>query len=77
MILLAQGRAEEAVAEHERALALDPSNADAAGNLGYDYQRLGEFDKSVENIDKAMRGSPHDPALVFSYAKARRRPTSR
>ena len=30
-ILRAQGRAEEAVAEHERALALDPSNTDAAG----------------------------------------------
>jgi len=66
-ILRAQGRAEEAVAEHERALALDPSNMDAAAELGYDSQRLGEFDKSLEYIDKAIRGSPYDPALRWWY----------
>ena len=33
-ILRAQGRDEEAVAEYERALALDPSNVDAAGEPG-------------------------------------------
>src|SRR5208282_6058868 len=43
-ILLAKGRPEEALPEHERALALDPSNMDAAGQLGFDYERLGEFD---------------------------------
>ena len=66
-ILLAQGRAEEAAAEHERALALDPSNVSAAGGLGYDYERLGEFDKSVEYFDKAIRASPYDPELAFWY----------
>jgi adenylate cyclase len=64
-ILRFQARTEEAVAEHERALALDPSNVYAAAELGYDYQRLGEFDKSVEYFDKAIRGSPYDPALAF------------
>jgi adenylate cyclase len=57
-ILRAQGRAEEAVAEHERALALDPSNTDAAGELGFDYMLRGEFDKSLEYFDKAILGSP-------------------
>jgi adenylate cyclase len=66
-ILRAQGRAEEAVAENERALALDPSNVTAAGDLGFDYERLGEFDKSVENFDKAIRASPHDPLLAYWY----------
>ena len=37
-ILRTQGRTEEAVAEHERALALDPSNVDAAAQLGFDYR---------------------------------------
>ena len=64
-VLRAQGRAEEAVAEHERALALDPSNVAAAGELGWDYERLGEFDKSVEYFDKAIRASPHDPTLAY------------
>ena len=66
-ILLAQGRAEEAVAEHERALALDPSNVSAAGALGWDYERLGEFEKSIEHFDKAIRASPRDPELAFWY----------
>jgi adenylate cyclase len=67
-ILRAQGRPEEAVAEDERALALDPSDVYAAGGLGFDYERLGEFDKSVEYLDKAIRASPYDPRLRFWYA---------
>jgi adenylate cyclase len=66
-ILRAQGRAAEAVAEHERALALDPSNVTAAGDLGFDYERLGEFNKSIEYFDKAIRASPSDPSLAFWY----------
>jgi adenylate cyclase len=57
----------EAVAEHERALALDPSNADTARDLGWDYARFGEFDKSQEYFDKAIRESPHDPSRAHVY----------
>jgi adenylate cyclase len=49
-ILRARGRSEEAVAEHERALALDPSNVFAAGELGFDYINRGEFDTKALNI---------------------------
>jgi tetratricopeptide (TPR) repeat protein len=66
-ILRAQGRNEEALAENERALALDPSNVFAPGDLGFDYERLGEFDKSIEYFDKAIRASPHDPTLAYWY----------
>jgi adenylate cyclase len=66
-ILLAQGRNEEAVAEFERALTLDASFADADVGLGSDYMRLGEFDKSFEYFDKAIRASPHDPLLAHFY----------
>ena len=66
-ILRFQGRTEEAVAEHERALALDPSNVNAAVDLGFDYQSLGEFDKSLEYFDKAILASPHDPSLAHWY----------
>ena len=66
-ILRVQGRAEEAVAEHERALVLDPSNTDAAGELGVDYMLRGEFDKSLEYFDKAICGSPYDPAQLYWY----------
>jgi adenylate cyclase len=66
-ILLAHGRNEEAVAEFERALTLDASFADADVGLGSDYMRLGEFDKSLEYLDKAIRASPHDPWLAHFY----------
>ena len=67
LILRTQGRAEEAVAEHERALALDPSNAEAAAQLGIDYRFLGQFNKSLEYLDRAMLASPHDPTLNYWY----------
>jgi len=66
-ILGFQARYQEAVAEHERALALDPSNVEAAASLGFDYMRFGEFDKSFEYFDKAIRTSPHDPWLAHLY----------
>jgi tetratricopeptide (TPR) repeat protein len=66
-ILQIEGHTEEAVAEHERALALDPSNADAAYMLGVDHLFLGRFDKSLEYFEKAIQISPYDPALVYWY----------
>jgi adenylate cyclase len=71
-ILRTQGRAEEAVAEYERAIALDPSNVDAAAQLGIDYQFLGQFDKSLEYLDRAIRASPYDPALAYWYGNKAR-----
>jgi adenylate cyclase len=66
-ILGFQARYPEAVAEHERALAIDPSNVEAAASLGFDYMRFGEFDKSFEYFDKAIRESPRDPWLAHLY----------
>ena len=66
-ILQSEGRTEEAVAEHERALAIDPSEADAVANLGVDYLYLGQPDKSIEYFDKAIRMSLYDPALLYWY----------
>jgi tetratricopeptide (TPR) repeat protein len=66
-ILGFQARYQEAVAEHERALAIDPSDVEAAASLGFDYMRFGEFDKSFEYFDRAIRESPHDPYLAHLY----------
>jgi adenylate cyclase len=66
-ILQAQRRTEEAIAENERAIALDPALADAVQSLGVDYQGLGQFEKSLEYFDKAIRLSPHDPNPGFWY----------
>ena len=66
-VLRAQGRSKEAIAEDERALALDPSNMEAVAALGFDYGNLGEFDKSREYLDKAILASPYDPTIAYWY----------
>jgi adenylate cyclase len=66
-ILQNQQRPEESVPEFERALALDPSFADAYSGMGVDYLALGRFDQSLEVLDKAIRASPSDPALTYYY----------
>jgi TolB-like protein/Tfp pilus assembly protein PilF len=66
-ILRLQGHRDEAIAENERAIALDPAMADAVESLGVDYMGLGQFDKSLEYLDKAIRLSPHDPNPGFWY----------
>ena len=63
MILLNQARYDESVAENERALALNPSNVFAYAGLGWDYAYQGQFEKSLEYFDKAIRISPHDPGM--------------
>jgi TolB-like protein/DNA-binding winged helix-turn-helix (wHTH) protein/Flp pilus assembly protein TadD len=66
-IVSLQGRHDEAIAENERALALDPALLYAVAGLSWDYLYRGEFEKSLEFSDKAIRLSPHDPSLEDWY----------
>ena len=67
MILASQGRLDQAIAEDERALALDPTIVDAYLVMGSINRAFGQFDKSMELIDKAIRLSPRDPNLSNWY----------
>jgi TolB-like protein len=67
-VLRAEGRLDDAIAEYERALALDPSAANAYASLGGTYFLLGQYEKGIEFTDKAIRLSPHDPDLFFWYS---------
>jgi adenylate cyclase len=60
-LLWVRGRLD--IAEGQRALALDPAMVEAHWNIGIDYLDLGEFEKSLDFFDKAIRLSPHDPNL--------------
>jgi TolB-like protein len=62
-ILNIQGHYDEAIAESQLALALDPAVDYADANLGWDYAELGQFEKALEYQDKAIRLSPRDPYL--------------
>ena len=62
-----KGRLNESLAEYERALSLDPAMVNAVLGLGWDNLYLGQFEKSLEYFDKAIRLSPHDPYVGVSY----------
>jgi TolB-like protein len=66
-ILSAQRRLDESIAELEQALTLDPALLSAVGSLGWDYLYIGQFEKSLEYFDKAIRLSPHDPYVGTWY----------
>jgi tetratricopeptide (TPR) repeat protein len=66
-VFFLQQRFDEAVAEEERAIAVDPSFIYAFVSLGVDYQFLGQFEKSNEYLDRAIRLSPHDSLLNARY----------
>ena len=66
-VLMGEERLDDAIAEYERALALDPNNAYAVASLGGTYFLLGQYEKAMEFLDKAIRLSPHDPTLFIWY----------
>jgi adenylate cyclase len=62
----ATGQRNEMIAALERATQIDPSFALAYSLLGAFLSWGGRTDEGVENLQKAMRLSPHDPAM-FSF----------
>jgi adenylate cyclase len=67
-IFMAQSRLDDAIAEYQRALVLEPAAAEAYDGLGVTYARIGDYEKSLEFLDKAIRLSPHDPLLYDWYS---------
>jgi adenylate cyclase len=67
VILQHQARDDEAIAELERTLALDPTIVSAYDTLGNVRMNFGQFEQSLELFDKAIRLSPHDPVLFLWY----------
>jgi adenylate cyclase len=53
---------EQALAEGERAIVLDPNNADGYTNLAQIRSFVGQPEEAIELVEKAMRLSPHYPA---------------
>jgi TolB-like protein/DNA-binding winged helix-turn-helix (wHTH) protein len=71
IILAFEGRTDQAIAEEELTLSLNPSVVEANLTLGNMLQRRGQFEKGLELIEKALRLSPRDPSISYWYgAKA-------
>src|SRR5207248_2753950 len=58
------GNWNESVAHLERALALDPRNADLLSGLGFTYAVLRQFPKARQFYDQALDILPNDPDLM-------------
>jgi tetratricopeptide (TPR) repeat protein len=65
------GRFDEAIAESERAVALDPSDSLALANLSNILSSAGRAPDGLDAIKSALRIDPHYPPLYLHYlAKA-------
>jgi protein O-GlcNAc transferase len=64
----AAGRTDEAIAEHERALELDPNMVQAHLNLINYYGRIGRLDRAGEHYKAALALSPNLAELHYDYA---------
>ncbi len=53
-----QGRLQEAIAEYDEAIRLDPEYADAYINRGVAYFNLGQLERAIRDFDEAILLKP-------------------
>ena len=66
---LEENKLEEAEAEFQKIIALDPNEVMGYANLGIVYLRMGSFEKAEEWLQKAIRMQPEDPDVRLILAK--------
>lgn len=69
---LAAGRFDEALAEFERALALDERSAETLLNIGLVHQSLGRSDAALHFAQRALQLDPNSPGALAQIAEVRR-----
>jgi tetratricopeptide (TPR) repeat protein len=67
--LLNQGRYQEALAQHERALEINPWLPETLSNLGTVYARLKVYDQAISCYQKALKLNPLNPQIYLNLAK--------
>lgn len=68
--LAEEGRREEAIAEYDAAIRLNPQIADAYYNRGVAYANLGEHQQAIEDYNEALRLDPQDAQAYANRALA-------
>ena len=63
-----QERWEEAIAEYDEAIRLDPQNADAYSNRGFTYFKLDQFEQAIQDYGEAIRLDPRNPMIYANRA---------
>jgi len=66
-----EGRAKyrEAIAEHEKALTLDPDFGPALNQTGYDYSAIGELEKALQYFKRYAAANPGEANPIDSMAE--------
>ncbi|MDO8588879.1 MAG: tetratricopeptide repeat protein [Armatimonadota bacterium] len=65
-----EGRSEDAIAEYEQALRIDPRSADAHCNLGVALATQGRLDEAIGHYREAIRINPDHPEAHANLAAA-------
>lgn len=68
-----EGKLDEAVAEYERALALDPNFADALHGLAQAYHAKQDFDRAIESARRILALDPEDILAWTAISRAYQR----
>jgi tetratricopeptide (TPR) repeat protein len=68
-----EGRLDEAIAEYERALALDPNFADALHGLAQAYHAKQDFDRAIESAHRILALDPDDILAWTAISRAYQR----
>ncbi len=63
------GNFKAAIEAYEKAVELNPDNADAMRSLGTAYEQQGLYDKAVEQYDKYLARFPDDTDVNFAQAQ--------
>ena len=71
-VLVATGRAEDAVASARRALQLDPLSPASGTTVGYRLYYAGHFDAALREFDRALEGAPDYASAWIGKAQAYR-----
>ena len=68
-----EGKIEEAIAEYNRALALDPKLSDALHGLAQAYHARGDFDRTIEAARRILELDPDDILAWTTISRAYQR----
>jgi len=68
--LVSQGKLEEAIAEYNEAIRLEPYLAPAYINRGIVYARLGQHQRAIQDFDEAIRLDPQYAEAYYSRGLA-------
>ncbi len=64
--LFALGRHEEAIAEYEKGLAIDPKNINLINSLGVSYGIMDQLDKALDCFEQASAISPEEVMVIYN-----------